>query len=127
MLINCEIRIRLLAGSTRFGIERTSNGHGRNGETERNGSDKKGIKWTERRIKMEWTWKGLKSRENKLTPSTSVRVDLHKKTTLPPWLALITLLERSKKQWKEMETKLERKWIGKELDRNTRNRKKERI
>ena len=27
-------------------------------------------------------------------------------------------------QWKEVETKLERKWIGKELDRNTRHRKK---
>ena len=56
MLINCEISIRLLAGSTRLGIERTLKGHGRNGkETERNGSDKKGIKWIESRIKMEWT------------------------------------------------------------------------
>ena len=85
---------------------------------------------------MEWTWKGLKSRENKLTPSTSVRGDLHKKT----FSGLVGLdhfireerkgIERNgntnkERKWKEVETKLDRKLIEKELDRNTRNRKKE--
>ena len=31
---------------------------------------------------------------------------------------------KKERQWKEVGTKLEREWIGKELDRNTRNRKK---
>ena len=82
---------------------------------------------------MEWTWKGMKSRESKLAASNSVPGHCQKQH----FSGLVGLdhfirkgMERNgntKKErlWKEMETKLELKRIGKELDRNTRNKKKE--
>ena len=57
----------------------------------------------------EWTWKGVKSKESKLDASNSVQGDYNKRTFLA-WLALITSLERSEKEWKRNEnTTKERK------------------
>ena len=55
-------------------------------------------------LKVELKWNG---HGKELTPST----------TFPPWLALITLLERSEKEWKEMETP-KRKDNGKKWKQN---------